>query len=297
LLETTAQAFEALRFRNVWAYDHAMVAWESTRPSLECWTTLAVAAAVTRRIRVGPLVLGNHFRNPALVAKQAATLDVLSGGRLEFGIGAGWDAAECRSYGLRFPPPRKRVAMLGEAVRLIRRLWTEQDLSVTGEFYSLEGAVCAPRPLQQPHPPIWIGGDRPGLLRLMAMEADIANLNTDLEGFRREAAQLDRFAAGAGGRQVPKSAFVRVLIDETPEACEDTFGAVISGPLRGMLRLRSPQEIRRRWVMGTPEQCIEQLQAYADAGAEHLIIGFVCRRGFEMRRVEIFAERVIPGVH
>jgi alkanesulfonate monooxygenase SsuD/methylene tetrahydromethanopterin reductase-like flavin-dependent oxidoreductase (luciferase family) len=274
-----------------------MPVWDPRLASLECWTSLAVAAAVTRRIRVGPLVLGNHFRNPAFVAKQAATLDVLSGGRLEFGIGAGWDAAECRSYGLRFPSPRKRVAMLGEAVRLIRRLWGETDVSVTGEFYSLEGAICAPRPLQQPHPPIWIGGDRPGVLRLMAAEADIANMNTDLEGFRREAAQLDRFVAERGGRQLPKSAFVRVLIDKSAEAVKDTFEAVLAGPLRGMLRLRSLEEIRRRWVMGTPEQCIEQLQAYADAGAKHLIIGFVCRRGFEMRRVELFAAHVMAGVH
>jgi alkanesulfonate monooxygenase SsuD/methylene tetrahydromethanopterin reductase-like flavin-dependent oxidoreductase (luciferase family) len=131
----------------------------------------------------------------------------------------------------------------------------------------------------------------------MAAEADVASLNTDLEGFRREAAQLDRFAAERGGRRVPKSALVRVLIDETAEACKEAFDAALAGPLRGMLRLRTLEEIRRRWVIGTPERCAEQLQAYADAGAKHLAIVFVCRRGFEMRRVELFADRVMSAVH
>ena len=123
-------------------------------PALECWTTLSALAAETERIRLTPLVLANLYRPPALLAKMSSTLDVISRGRLELGIGAGGGQADHLASGFSFPPTAVRVEMLGEAIEVIKRLWTEPEASFEGSYYTLERATSEPRPVQRPHPPI-----------------------------------------------------------------------------------------------------------------------------------------------
>src|SRR5215212_1331337 len=144
-----------------------------TDPWNEAWVTLAALAEATSRIRVGVLVTSVGYRHPAVLAKMAATLDVLSGGRLEFGIGAGYLEAEYRMYGLPFPPAPVRLAQLDEAIRVCKLLWTEERADFAGEHFTLAGAVCAPKPVQRPHTPIWLGGmGERKTLRLVAEHAD-----------------------------------------------------------------------------------------------------------------------------
>jgi alkanesulfonate monooxygenase SsuD/methylene tetrahydromethanopterin reductase-like flavin-dependent oxidoreductase (luciferase family) len=128
-------------------------------PLLECWTALSALARDTRRLRLGTSVLCHSYRSPAVLAKMAATLDVISEGRLDLGLGAGWFEQEYRAYGIPFPRIGERIDQLAEGVEIIRRMWTEAHPRFQGRHYAIDDAVCDPPPLQRPHPPIWIGGE------------------------------------------------------------------------------------------------------------------------------------------
>lgn len=171
---------DALGFGTVWNYDHFYGLDANATPTLEGWTCLAAMAAVVRRARVGCMVTGVTYRNPAILAKMAVTVDHISGGRLDFGIGAGWHEAEHRGYGIPFPSPGTRVAMLDEALTVIRRLWAEESVSFSGRFFTLEDALCEPKPVQRPRPPIVIGGSQPKMLRVIARHADEWNMPSRL---------------------------------------------------------------------------------------------------------------------
>lgn len=141
------------------------------------FAALATAAAITERIRIGPFVLANDFRHPAVLAKEAATLDLLSDGRLEVGIGAGWLRSEYEATGIPFDRAGVRIDRLAEAIPLIRRLWTEDAVTKQGQFYTVTDLSILPRPVQSPHPPIMVGGGGPRILSLAARHADIVALN------------------------------------------------------------------------------------------------------------------------
>ena len=171
-LEQFWRAADDLGFEAVWNYDHFYGLVDNTKLTHEGWTTLAAMAVVIRNARVGCMVTGVTYRNPAILAKMAVTVDHISGGRLDFGIGAGWHEAEHRGYGIEFPSAGTRVAMLDEALTVIRRLWTEESVSFDGRFYTLQDALCEPKPIQRPHPPIVVGGSKPKMLRVIARHAD-----------------------------------------------------------------------------------------------------------------------------
>jgi probable F420-dependent oxidoreductase len=130
-----------------------------TLPLLECWTALTALARDTTRLRLGTSVLCNSYRHPSVLAKMAATLDVISEGRLDLGLGAGWFEREFDAYGIPFPPARDRVSALEESLQVIRAVWTQPNPTYAGQYYTLSGALCDPPPVQLPHPPLWIGGE------------------------------------------------------------------------------------------------------------------------------------------
>lgn len=175
-LETLWRVADSVGFESIWDYDHVYGPVNFAEPTFEGWTTLAAMGVVVRRARIGCMVSAVTYRNPALLAKMAVTVDHISGGRLEFGIGAGWLEAEHRGYGIDFPPPGVRVAMLDEALTVIRRLWSEGSVDFNGRFFTLENALCEPKPVQRPHPPIVIGGSKPKMLRVIARHADEWNM-------------------------------------------------------------------------------------------------------------------------
>lgn len=167
---------DRLGFDTVWNYDHFYGLVKNETPTLEGWTTLAAMGVVVRRSRVGCMVTGVTYRNPAILAKMAIAVDHITGGRMDFGIGAGWHADEHRGYGIDFPSPGTRVEMLDEALTVIKRLWTEESVTFAGRFYTLTDALCEPKPIQRPHPPIVIGGSKPKMLRVIARHADEWNM-------------------------------------------------------------------------------------------------------------------------
>jgi F420-dependent oxidoreductase-like protein len=199
LLDVWREAETLPIFEHGWVNDHFMAGDNPADPCLESWTLLAALAAQTRRLRVGVMVTGNTYRNPAVLAKMAATVDVISHGRLNFGIGTGWSEREHRAYGIPLPPPGERVRRLGEACELIRRLWTESGVNFEGRYYQLNEAHCEPRPVQQPHPPFVIGGDGEQTLRVVARYANIWDCSVDSpEDYRHKSTILDSHCAAIG---------------------------------------------------------------------------------------------------
>lgn len=176
-LRAIAQAAEQLGYHSLWLYDHLYhFPFPDNESILEPWTLMSVLAASTTSIRVGTLVLCNAYRPPALLAKMAATLDVLSRGRLELGYGAGWHQEEFAGYGYDFPPIAVRIREMEEGLTIIKRLWSEDRATWSGRSYRVQDAICAPKPVQVPHPPITIGGGGERLLlRAVARHADIWN--------------------------------------------------------------------------------------------------------------------------
>src|SRR2546426_9838742 len=169
-----ARAAEASGFSSFWVSDHFFGGTGGTpdRNCLEAWTLLAALSRDTTKIRLGVLVAAVQYRNPALQAKMAASVDHISGGRLEFGVGAGWKEDEYRAYGYDFPSPGDRVDQLREGIEITERLWKDDRATYHGKHYRIDDAVCAPKPTQRPRPPIWIGGAGPRVMRLAARYAD-----------------------------------------------------------------------------------------------------------------------------
>ena len=164
-------------FDHIWPFDHLIaLGQDPTAPILDGWTTLAAVAENTKRARIGLNVTGNLYRHPGLLAKIAVTVDHLSKGRLEFGIGAAWNEPEFKQQGLPFPSPADRIRMLDESIRAIKLLWSEPRVTFKGRFYQFDEAIAEPKPVQKPHPPIWIGGSGPKrTLRVVARHADVWN--------------------------------------------------------------------------------------------------------------------------
>jgi len=174
LLAVWQEADDLPIFEHAWLADH-LLGLGSTPPGpyLEAWTLLAALAARTQRLRIGVMVTDNTYRHPALLAKMAATADVLSHGRLNFGLGTGWSEQQHHAYGIPLPPPGERVRRLAEACELIHRLWTEQAVTFEGRYYQLHEAPCDPKPVQQPFPPFVIGGEGEQTLQVIARYADV----------------------------------------------------------------------------------------------------------------------------
>lgn len=183
-------------FDHVWSYDHLVaVGADVTAPIFEGWSLLAAMAEGTKRARIGLLVTGNQYRHPALLAKMAVTIDHLSAGRLELGIGAGWNEPEFAMLGMRYPSTADRIRALDESCTVIRRLWTQPRANFAGHFYTLANAIAEPKPVQKPYPPIWIGGSGPKrTLRVVANHADVWNSNgKTLEDDVRSSNLLDEY--------------------------------------------------------------------------------------------------------
>src|SRR5437867_5943690 len=161
-LERFWREADELGFHGVWNYDHFMGLYLAGQPlelpTLEGWTTLAAMAKVTKTARIGCMVTGVTYRHPAVLANMAVSVDHISGGRLEFGLGAAWHEPEHLTYGIDFPSAGTRIAMLDEACEIIKMLWTQDTSTYQGRFWSLSEAVCLPKPVQRPHPPIVVGG-------------------------------------------------------------------------------------------------------------------------------------------
>lgn len=191
---------DRLGFDTAWGHDHLLNQNDVALPEEEGWTVLTALLVESRRIRGGLMVTANTFRHPGILAKIATTADIISGGRVEVGLGAGWFEEEHRQYGLALPPLKERMARLDEACQVLKALWTEPRATFDGAHYRLREAIHEPKPVQQPHPPLVIGtrGERVGL-RIAARYADVWNMaNGTAEEFRTKSARLDEHCRAVG---------------------------------------------------------------------------------------------------
>jgi alkanesulfonate monooxygenase SsuD/methylene tetrahydromethanopterin reductase-like flavin-dependent oxidoreductase (luciferase family) len=236
---------------HAWLFDHLMpIFGDPNGPTYEGWTLLSALAAQTRRLRLGVLVTSNRFRPPAMLAKIAATVDVVSDGRLDFGIGAGsrpdipWARREYEAHGLPFHDANHAVESLAEACVVIRRLWTEDEpFDVHGRHIQLTGAFCSPKPVQRPHPPLLIGGRSSRLLRVAAEHADLWNVpGTNLDEAARRSELLDRYCAeiGRDPATVTRSIHVQIAYDRPREGRDTVRRAVDAGFRHIVLGLPAP---------------------------------------------------------
>jgi len=267
-LRDLAGAAEKSGFASFWVSDHFFGGPGGTpdRNCLEAWTLLAALARDTTKIRLGVLVAAVQYRNPALQAKMAASVDHISGGRLEFGVGAGWKEDEYRAYGYAFPSPGDRVDQLREGLEITRRLWQDDRATYHGKHYRIDDAVCAPKPTQRPRPPIWIGGAGPRVMRLAARYAD---------GF-------DLGKHGAGGA------------DLTPDEMAASFRELEAAELAAK---REQRLERSHWCASTldgdPKLLVDKIGAYGRAGLDQYLCAFPKERAAEM--VERSREGLIPA--
>jgi len=291
LIRERARLAERLGYEAVFVVDHMWGRGLPDMDHLEAWTLMTAVAMATERIRIGALVLCNSYRHPALLAKMASSLDVISEGRLVLGLGAGWMDEEYRAYGYAFPRPRVRVEQLEEGVEVIKRLFTESRATFAGKYYSVEDAVNHPKPVQRPHPPILIGGGGERfLLRVVARHADIWNCpnNHATELPQRLAALRSHCAAvGRNPDDIEISEQCVVVLGRTAEDFREKWAFAKQTVGRVF-------DLDKTAFRGTPEEVAEQLRKRVAQGVTYFT--FLLSDFHAPESLELFAEKVIPAV-
>lgn len=285
-----AELAESLGFDSLWVYDHFHnVPTPAHETVFECWTTLAAISQRTSRIKLGQMVSCAPYREPALVAKITSNIDVMSNGRLIWGIGAGWYEHEFNGYGYTFPVAADRIRMLKETVEIVTAMWREPDVNYDGRHYQLQGAQCDPKPIQTPRPQVLIGGGGEQLtLKVVARLADASNFGGRPDEFGHKADVLTQHcrAVGRDYDEIQKTWAGEIHIRETEKEIRD--GGLLSH------RNKSIESWTVENLVGTPEQVAERMQTYIDLGAT----GFYpwCPDYPDTETMTLFAEKVIPEV-
>jgi alkanesulfonate monooxygenase len=278
---------EELGYESVWAWDHILLGVEPSFPIHEALTILTAIAARTSRIKVGTGVLVLPVRNPVILAKELATIDHISNGRLILGTAVGWYRREFDSLGAEFT---QRGRQMEQGLEILKRLWTEEKVDADYPPYRLRGAVLQPKPVQKPHPPILIGGYVDAVLKRVATRGDgWLTYYYTLESFKKAWAKIAAFAEEAGRDPATLSATNQLPVCVGPRA-------KIEGPMKHWLQTEWDyaswsESTMDSAIMGTPEECVEQLMPHIEAGLDRII--FVPYR-YEPEQVEAIARQIVP---
>ena len=256
-------------YTSVWLPDHFLTVPPSQAIVFESWTLAAALARDTKRIRIGHMVTGNGYRNPALQAKMASTLDVLSHGRFTLGIGAGWYEPDYRAYGYAFPDGPERLRQLQEAVHVILAMWTQEEATFEGRYYQIRGAINQPKGMQHPHIPLLIAGAGEQVtLKLVARYGDVCNVIADPATLEHKFAVLQQHckAIGRDYGGIHRTSLTLCIIGETDEAARAQVPAWAGAVF--------PGDIGAYGLIGTLETIRQRLAAYEAAGVQELAIHF-----------------------
>ncbi len=287
---------EKLGFDSGWLYDHLYSLTRKEDACVECWTTLTYLASLTKRMKIGSLVLCNQFRHPALLAKMSATLDIVSNGRLQLGMGAGWYDEESMEMGVEFPSAAIRIQRLKESVQIVKLLWASEKATYKGKHYSIQNAICNPKPIQKPGPPVIVGiikGTKV-MPRVAAEVADGVNLTFISPEECRRRMDLVKSACKKLNRSPDQIHFSwqgRILIASDESKLNMKLEAFAKKA--NMPRAEYVKELESEAsIIGTPEVCSRKLRAYMDIGIEHFMLVFLGDRSLEPLRD--FADKVMP---
>jgi F420-dependent oxidoreductase-like protein len=288
-----AKEAETAGYDSIWVYDHFhTVPTPEIEATFECWSSMAALARDTSTVKLGQLVTCNSYRPPALLAKMTSCIDVLSRGRLIVGIGGGWYQDEYEAYGYSYGDTPERLRMLGEAVQVLKAMWTQERAQFDGRYYQLRGAINEPKPLQRPHPPLWIGGGGEKVtLKLVARYGDACNFGGDHETLEHKLDVLRRHceAAGTDYDRIVKSSELHVILGDDAE---------VARVVRDTARRtgQDPDAVRSQFepFVGTPEKIAETIQGVVDVGLQYMVV--YLPNSAEGGVIQRFAEEVIPLV-
>ncbi len=294
---------------SIWVYDHFhTVPRPSEEATHEAWTLMAAFAGVTGRVRLGQMCTCMAYRNPAYLAKVAATVDIVSEGRLEMGIGAGWYEHEWRAYGYGFPSAGQRLGALREGVEIFRQMWTAGRATLDGRYYQVDGAICAPRPLQGTSLPgspangipMWVaGGGEQKTLRIAAEYADYTNFDGTPEVFARKSEILAGHCRDIGRdpAEIVRSANYNVVIGHDEAEVENRLAWMraqfVDAGVPVDIVDGQVENLRSQPLVGTPEQIIETLSGLSDQGMAYAILYFQ-EAAYDVSGIDLFERQVIP---
>jgi F420-dependent oxidoreductase-like protein len=288
-------------FDSIWVYDHFhAVPAPNGEATHEAWSLINAFAATTSRVELGQMCTCMAYRNPAYLAKVAATADVISGGRVQMGIGAGWYEHEWRAYGYGFPTAGQRIAMLDEGVQIFKQLWTNGVATLDGVHYQVDGAQLSPLPLQVDGPPLWIaGGGEKKTLRIAAEHAQYTNFDGSLEGFAHKSEVLRGHceAIGRPFEEITRSANYNVVIGETQADVDDKI-AWVEEHYALTVPEKAPTEaenFRNGPLVGTPEQIVDTLRELEKLGMTYAITYFL-DAAYDRSSIELFEREVVPAL-
>jgi F420-dependent oxidoreductase-like protein len=286
---------------SLWVYDHFhTVPMPSDEATHEAWSLMSAFAATTSRIKLGQMCTAMGYRNPVYLAKVAATADIISGGRIQMGIGGGWYEHEWKAYGYGFPSAGVRLGMLDEGVQIMRDAWRDGRVSLDGKHYQVDGAIVAPKPLQEGGPPMWIaGGGEKVTLKIAAKYAQYTNFSSEPEVFAHKSQVLAGHCRGVGTDYdaIVRSSNFNAVIGESADDVAKRIDRIRARQISrvnekavdAMLdTLKSPDA-----ATGTPEQVVEKLQRMRDLGCEYAILNFP-EAAYDRSGIEMFEQKVIP---
>lgn len=293
--KSVALKAEQLGYDAGYVYDHFIPYYgdKRTLPFFEAYTLLSAIAAITTKLRIGQVVTCNSYRSPSLLAKMSSTLDAISDGRLEFGIGAGWFEYEYNSYGYPFDSASVRIEQLDESITIIKKMWQKEKSSFKGKHYSIKNAICSPKPIQNPHPPIMVGGSGQKLIAVAAKHATRYNhpfgtpeiLQSKIEMLKIQCKKIKR-----NFNDIENSVLLRVLVGKD----KDDIKQIIT-------QLKKKNESISEFIMrskdsialGTPDEVIEYLQKYVNIGINYFIVNFIGLSN-TLEMLSLFSKKVRP---
>ena len=293
--KSIATTADNLNFTSIYAYDHLILhyKYDIQKNIFECFTLLSATAAITEKIKIGQIVVCNSYRNPLLLAKMLSTLDIISNGRVELGIGAGWYEQEYLSYGYDFPSNTIRIMQLDESISIIKAMWTEnKHVSFQGKYYRIKDAICNPKPIQKPYPTIMVGGSGERyLLKVVAKHADRYNLFFgSLDEMKRKISLLKEYCNSIG-RDSKKDIQYSVVLPCIIRESEDEVSKVLAQNKRNDKTIEEyTQYLVNGIAIGTPEKIIEGISKYVDIGVRHFVLHFV---GLDDATLGLFDSKVI----
>jgi F420-dependent oxidoreductase-like protein len=296
--KTITTLADTLGFDSIYTYDHFIPHYgdDIEKNIFECYTLLTAAAAITKRIKIGQIVLCNSYRHPSLLAKMLSTLDVISNGRLELGIGAGWYEQEYKIYGYEFPSNIARIKQLDESLSIIKAMWTETHANFKGKYYTIKKAICNPKPIQKPYPTIMIGGSgEKYLLKVVAKHAARYNLffGSPVE-MKRKISILKEYCKSFGREHNQNNIQYSVLLPCIIRESEEDVKQILMKNKRKDKTIEQYIEYLVNGItIGDPDKILKGINEYVKVGVTHFIMHFI---GLDEVSLRLFDSKIIKNL-